>query len=87
MRHPPLEHGEITFLGKDKVTLQMGCDDYKGNAVFGKERTLDAHDLHSIYPLNVDCGWASLELGLAVSLVDPGTAKKPNFDSGGANSP
>jgi hypothetical protein len=84
MRHPSLENGEIAFLGKDKVALQMGCDDYQGNPVFGQERMLDAHDLHSIFPINVDCGWAALELGLAVSL---GGTTKPNFDAGNSKPP
>lgn len=76
LRHPDLERGEITFLGKDTVSLQMGCDDSQGNPVFGSARELDAHDLHTIFPMTADCGWVSLEMGLAVGRSEKTTPPK-----------
>ena len=70
MRHPDLERGEITFLGKDKVSLQLGCDDRQGNPIFGTTRELDAHDLHSVFSIFAECGWVSLELGLSINRLD-----------------
>lgn len=79
MRHPELEHGEIIFLGKDQITVQMGCDDRQGKLIYGPSCDLDAGDLHVIFPIYANCGWVDLELGLA---VDRGQPKKvPSFGS------
>ncbi len=76
MRYPNLEQGQIAFLGKDTVMVQMGCMDSQGKQVFGSARELDAHDLHGIYPVQADCGWVSLEMGFS---VDRGKAVPPKF--------